>query len=72
MANNNRAVLGQESVEGKERTYTSLFTSRLGNVQRPLTTKPQSGVSPVAKDEWNFTSLSDTPSTLSPQVRRVF
>ena len=72
MANNNRTILGQESVEGKTWTYGRPFTSRLGNVQRPLITKPQSGVSPVTKDEWNFTSLWDTPFTVSPQVRRVF
>lgn len=72
MANNNRTILGQESVAGKTWTYTRPFTSRLGSVQRPLITKPQSGVSPVTKDERNFTSLLDTPFTVSPQVRRVF
>ena len=72
MANNNRTILGQESVEGKTWTYPKPFTSRLGNVQRPLIAKPQSVVSPVTNDEWNFTSLLDTPFTVSPQVRRVF
>ena len=71
MANYNRTISGQESVERKTRTYTGPFTSRLGNVQSPVITKPQSGVSPVKKDEWNFTSLLDTPFTVSRQVRRV-
>lgn len=75
MANNNRTLIGQESVEEKTRKYTRphpIVTSQLRNLQQSLFAKPQWGISPVMKHERNITPLMNTPIIVSPQVSSIF
>ena len=69
IANNNTR---QETVEKKRGKYIRLLKSHLHILQQLLITKPMSGLSSITKHEQNITSLMDTLSIVSPQVRSIF